>query len=91
MDELSERISTTEILRAMFIALFEQTAVSVKMWRGRGNIDPCVQAISRKLAWWRGECGHVYQMAVRDRVRAKPGYCPYCSGRKRPERPIRLD
>ena len=35
--------------------------------------------------------GHVYQMAVRDRVRAKPGYCPYCSGRKRPERPIRLD
>ena len=40
---------------------------------------------------WRGECGHVYQMAVRDRARAKPGYCPYCSGRKRPERPIRLD
>ena len=37
------------------------------------------------------ECGHVYQMAVRDRVGAKPGYCPYCSGRKRPERPIRLD
>ena len=50
-----------------------------------------VQAISRKSVWWRGECGHVYQMAVRDRVRAKPGYCPYCSGRKRPERPIRLD
>ena len=47
--------------------------------------------VSRKPAWWRGECGHVYQMAVRDRVRAKPGYCPYCSGRKRPERPIRLD
>ena len=50
-----------------------------------------VQAVSRKPAWWRGECGHVYQMAVRDRVGAKPGYCPYCSGRKRPERPIRLD
>ena len=50
-----------------------------------------VQAISRKLVWWRGECGHVYQIAVSDRVRAKPGYCPYCSGRKRPERPIRLD
>ena len=42
------------------------------------------------MVWWRGECGHVYQMAVRDRVRARPGYCPYCSGRKRPERPIRL-
>ena len=50
-----------------------------------------MQAISRKLAWWRGECGHVYRMAVRDRVGGKPGYCPYCSGRKRPERPIRLD
>ena len=64
------------------------------MWHPRMNkrLKPTgVQAISRKLAWWRGECGHVYQMAVRDRARAKPGYCPYCSGRKRPERPIRLD
>ena len=43
------------------------------------------------MVWWRGKCGHVYRMAVRDRVRAKPGYCPYCSGRKRPERPMRLD
>ena len=64
------------------------------MWHPRMSkrLKPAgVQAVSRKLAWWRGECGHVYQMAVRDRVRAKPGYCPYCSGRKRPERPIRLD
>ena len=64
------------------------------MWHPRMNkrLKPTgVQAISRKLVWWRGECGHVYQMAVRDRVRARPGYCPYCSGRKRPERPIRLD
>lgn len=64
------------------------------MWHPRmgKRLKPTgVQAISRKLVWWRGECGHVYQMAVRDRVRAKPGYCPYCSGRKRPERPIRLD
>lgn len=64
------------------------------MWHPRMNrrLKPTgVQAISRKPAWWRGECGHVYQMAVRDRARAKPGYCPYCSGRKRPERPIRLD
>lgn len=64
------------------------------MWHPRMNkrLKPAgVQAISRKLVWWRGECGHVYQMAVRDRVRAKPGYCPYCSGRKRPVRPIRLD
>ncbi|WP_449135680.1 hypothetical protein [Senegalimassilia anaerobia] len=39
MDELPERISTAEILRAMLVALFEQTAVSVKMWRGLGNTD----------------------------------------------------
>lgn len=64
------------------------------MWHPRMNkrLKPTgVQAVSRKPAWWRGECGHVYQMAVRDRVGAKPGYRPYCSGRKRPERPIRLD
>ena len=63
-------------------------------WHPRMNkrLKPTgVRAISRKPVWWRGECGHVYQMAVRDRVRARPGYCPYCSGRKRPERPIRLD
>lgn len=39
-----------------------------------------VQAISRKPAWWRGECGRVYQMAVRDRVGAKPGCCPVLFG-----------
>ena len=50
-----------------------------------------VQAISRKLVWWRGECGRVCQMAVRDRARAKPGCCLHCSERKRPERPITLD
>ena len=64
------------------------------MWHPRMNkrLKPTgVQAVSRKRVWWRGECGHVYQMAVSDRVRTKPGYCPYCSGRKRPERPIRLD
>ncbi len=64
------------------------------VWHPRMNkrLKPAgVQAVSRKPAWWRGECGHVYQMAVSDRVRAKPGYCPYCSGRKRPERPIRLE
>ena len=64
------------------------------MWHPRMNrrLKPTgVQAVSRKPAWWRGECGHVCQMAVRDRARGKPGYCPYCSGRKRPERPIRLD
>ena len=35
------------------------------MWHPRMNkrLKPTgVQAISRKPAWWRGECGHVYQM-----------------------------
>ena len=53
------------------------------MWRPRMNrrLKPTgVQAVSRKLAWWRGECGHVYQMAARDRVRAKPGCCPVLFG-----------
>ena len=64
------------------------------MWHPHMNklLKPAgMQAISRKLVWWLGKCGHVYQMTVRDRVRAKPGCCLYCSGRKRPERPIRLD
>lgn len=64
------------------------------MWHPRMNrrLEPAgVQAVSRKLVWWRGECGHVYQMAVSDRARARSGYCPYCSGRRRPERPIRPD
>ena len=53
------------------------------MWHPRMNkrLEPTgVQAVSRKLAWWRGECGHVYQMAVRDRVRAKPGCRPVLFG-----------
>lgn len=64
------------------------------MWYPRRNkrLRPAgAQAISCKLVWWHGKCGHVYQMTVRDRVRDMPVYCPYCSGRKRPERPIRLD
>ena len=80
------------------LAVFNDLAAThpgiAAMWHPRMNrrLEPAgVQAVSRKPAWWRGECGHVYQMAARDRVGAKPGYCPYCSGRKRPERPIRLD
>ena len=32
------------------------------------------------MVWWRGKCGHVYRMAVRDRVRAKPGLLPVLFG-----------
>ena len=40
MGEPPERISTAEMLRAALIALFEQTTLSAKMWRGRGSADP---------------------------------------------------
>lgn len=41
--------------------------------------------------WWKGECGYTWKAKVRDRTRAKSPGCPYCSGRRKPERPIRLD
>ncbi|RHS39643.1 hypothetical protein DWV48_06085 [Collinsella sp. AF08-23] len=37
------------------------------MWHPRMNkrLKPTgVQAVSRKPVWWRGECGHVYQMCI---------------------------
>lgn len=46
---------------------------------------------SSKEVWWKGECGHTWKAKVRDRTRAKSPSCPYCSGCRRPERPIRLD
>ena len=57
--------------------------VIAPMWHPRMNkrLKPTgVQAVSRKPAWWRGECSHVYQMAVRDGVRARPGCCPVLFG-----------
>ena len=50
-----------------------------------------VLATSGKEAWWKGECGHTWKAKVRDRTRAKSPSCPYCSGRRKPERPIKLD
>lgn len=64
------------------------------IWHPRMNkrLKPTdVQAKSNKLVWWHDVCGHTYQMSVRNRVKARPGYCPYCSGRKKAERPIKLD
>ena len=40
MGEPPERISTAEMLRAALIALFKQTTLSAKMWRGQGSVDP---------------------------------------------------
>ena len=53
------------------------------MWHPRMNkrLKPTgVQAVSRKPAWWRGECGHVCQMAVRDRVGGQAGLLPVLFG-----------
>jgi hypothetical protein len=63
------------------------------MWHPHMNkgLKPTdVMANSCKKVWWRGTCGHVYDMKVKSRVEARPGYCPYCSGRRKPERPIGL-
>lgn len=63
------------------------------MWHPRMNkrLSPAdVMATSGKKAWWLGPCGHVYQMPVKARIQARSSYCPYCSGRKKPERPIKL-
>ena len=48
-------------------------------------------ATSGKEAWRKGACGHAWKAKVRDRTRAKGPSCPYCAGRRKPERPIRLD
>ena len=40
MGEPPERISTAEMLRAALIALFKQTTLSAKMWRGQGAPTP---------------------------------------------------
>lgn len=50
-----------------------------------------VIATSSKEVWWKGECGHTWKAKVRDRTCAKSPGCPYCSGRRKPERPIKLD
>lgn len=58
----------------------------VYLWDG-------VIANSNKRVWWNCKEGHEWSGLIANRARkgkADPG-CPYCSGRKWPERPIRLD
>ena len=42
-----------------------------------------------KTVWWRVGCGHIFELKVCVRAKAKSPSCPYCSGRKVPERPIK--
>ena len=54
-----------------------------------GSLEPKdVMATSGRQAWWQGPCGHVCRIPVKGRVADRPGCCPYCSGRKKPEMPI---
>ena len=57
--------------------------------RNGGMTPRDVTAGSSKRAWWHGlSCNHVFDMPVHQRAAAKLSYCPYCSGRRVPERPI---
>lgn len=57
-----------------------------------GGLTPDkVNKASRFKVWWKGSCGHEWQMVVADRTRAykdkngkihKPQGCPYCAGKK---------
>ena len=44
---------------------------------------------SNKAVWWRAGCGHVFELKVCVRAKAKAPSCPYCSGKKVPERPVK--
>lgn len=56
MDELPERLSTAEMLRAALVALLGQATVLVKMWCGWGNCRRAAFAIDcRKALWCPGE------------------------------------
>lgn len=47
-------------------------------------------ATSRKAVWWHADCGHTWKQKVCDRVKSKSQSCPVCTGRIKPERPIKL-
>ena len=63
-------------------------------WHPRLNkpLEPSdVHARTTRKVWWLGLCGHTYDMSVGKRTRAKVSHCPYCSGKRVPERPVKLD
>jgi len=46
-----------------------------------GDLTPDdVMRASRKLVWWKGECGHEWQATVYNR--SKGTGCPYCAGKR---------
>lgn len=60
-------------------------------WHPHSKLKPTeVMAGSRKTVWWAPPCGHRFQLPVRQKVAAKPGYCPICTGRLVPERKVDL-
>ena len=59
-------------------------------YQNRGIKPTEVGAFSRKEVWWIAPCGHHFTLPVRNKAKAKPGYCCCCSGRKKPERPLKF-
>lgn len=55
----------------------------------RGLTPADVTPGSNKPVWWRAACGRTFQLKVCVRAKAKVPSCPYCSGKKVPERPIK--
>ena len=49
-----------------------------------------VMPTSANQAWWRGLCGHVWKAQASARAKPKVSTCPYCAGRRKPERPVDL-
>ena len=58
-----------------------------------GNMTPDkISKASRRKVWWKGKCGHEWQMVVSDRTCSvkkaqsgkmrKPQGCPYCAGKR---------
>lgn len=62
-------------------------------WRptlNRGLKPADVMLTNGKQVWWRGPCGHGWKAKVSARAKPKVSTCPYCAGRRQPERPVDL-
>ena len=61
-------------------------------WYQEGNLPlrpTYVTTRSKKRVEWRGDCGHVFKLTVKQRSKNKRLTCPYCTGHKKIERPVR--
>jgi len=62
--------------------LLETHPCLVKEWHPLNNIYPNdVSRGSHKRVWWIAECGHEFDMVIKERTLANNG-CPFCSGKR---------